>query len=97
MPAVWPAKDPNDVIDYGYNWAPLIEDVTDEILTLEATVLTGTVVVEQATIVPFVGGDQATVLWLSGGTGAEGSVRQRITTQKGRQIDQTFTFPIQDR
>lgn len=95
MPAIWPDKDPDDVLDYGLDVSALIGDDSDALASTQAVVVSGSVVVSQHSAVT---GKQVTVTWLSGGTAGEScSVRVRATTTFGRKIDQTVLIKIAER
>lgn len=94
MPIPWPTKDPNDVLDYGFDFSPLINDADDAIATTTAAVVSGTVVIDSHDPIP---GSQETVTWLSGGTVGTASIRLRATTTKGRTVDQTMSLTIAER
>jgi hypothetical protein len=89
----WPSKDPNDVIDYGFNWAT--RDLGDDVITnVTSEVVTGTVVVDQ----DLFDDGLVTVHWLSGGTEGETcEILLRINTLAARQLDQTVYIKIKKR
>jgi hypothetical protein len=104
MAKTWPAKDPQDVSDHGFDWSPLIgmgdgpED--DPIVTATAEVVTGDVVIDsmESGYVEGAPTGQATVTWLSGGTaGTRYEIRMHIVTAAGREFDQTMKSKIKDR
>ena len=94
MAKVWPDKDPNDVLDFGFDWGPLIDDTDDVVATSTAEVLTGGLVVDQHG--PVIG-TQKTTTWLSGGTVGPASIRLRAVTSEGRTIDQTMILTVAER
>lgn len=83
----WPAKDPDEVLDYSIDWSTRLGD--DTIATSAWTVPDG-----------LTGGDEtntttSTTVWLSGGEdGAWHRVENRITTAGGRTMDQSVTIRI---
>lgn len=90
----WPAKDPNEVLDYAFDWSPRNLD-GDTISSFVATVEEGTVVVDDSLFSP---DSLTTVTWLSGGTEGEAcKVLLRIMTAMGRTLDETITIKIKSR
>lgn len=92
----WPAKDPNEVLDYEHDWTARL-DAGDAIVgDPEALVETGDVVVDSTVLE---GNVQR--VWLSGGTlkesGDPEKLTLRITTQGGRVFDEGITVPIKER
>lgn len=95
----WPDKDPDEVLDYGFNWSPrgLRDDV---ILTVEAEVVEGSVGVDSTYVAPVEGAEaaQGTITWLSGGTAGETClIVLHVVTRDGRHLDQTIKIKIKDR
>lgn len=90
----WPAKDPNEILDYGFDWSPRgLEG--DTIVSFTATVQEGTVVVDDSSFSPT---SFTTVTWLSGGVDGETcKVLLRLTTVLGRTLDETMTIKIKSR
>lgn len=97
MAIAWPKKDPNDILDFGFNFAPLLDDATDVITSITATVEQGgpSLNVVSASVVLL--DPQKVVVWLSGGTVGSASVRLRAATALGRTVDQTMSLPIAER
>lgn len=92
----WPAKDPNEVLDYEHDWAARLDD-GDSIASLpEAIVETGDVVIDSTSL-------DGTVqrVWLSAGTvkpsGDPEKLTIRITTTGGRVLDEGILLPIKER
>lgn len=89
----WPAKDPDEVLDYEVDWAdpddPRLE-TGETILTSTFTVVEGSVVIDsQSTL-----GGLAKV-WLSGGVNGERCIiLNRVTTSAGRTWDQSMRLRI---
>jgi len=87
---VWPAKDPDEVLDYNIDWSDRL--VSDTIATSTWVVPTGITAESE---------DKAattTTLWLSSGTlGAKYDILNRIVTAEGRTMDQTVTLRIRPR
>lgn len=90
----WPPKDPNEVLDYGFDWS--LRDLEgDTILTFTSTVTEGTVVVGDSVFSP---DSLKTITWLSGGLDGETcKVELRITTALGRTLEQTVPIKIKSR
>ena len=90
----WPAKDPNEILDYGYDWSPRgLEG--DTIVSFTSTVESGTVVVDDSV---FEASNFTTITWLSGGTEGETcKVLLRLTTALGRVLDETLSIKIKSR
>lgn len=85
----WPSKDPEDVLDYEFDWTLRLE--TGETISASTfTVVTGTVVKGTTAI------DGAiTRVWLSGGTlGERCEITNHITTSQARQWDRTAALRI---
>ena len=88
----WPEHDPDEVLDYSVDWTGRIED--DPIATSDWTITpSGTLVKDSDTFA-----DAITTIWLSGGTaGASYILRNRITTEGNRTLDQSITIRVLDR
>lgn len=88
MPLNWPAKDPDEVLDYDVDWtAPLAGDT---IATSNFSVITGPITVNSQT-----NGSDYSRIWLAGGTPGTVVVLQcRITTIGGRTLEETVNLPI---
>jgi hypothetical protein len=85
----WPAKDPNEVLDYDVDWTDRLE-AGETITTSTFTVASGDVVVDDDS-------DAAGVctVWLSGGTvGTTCVILNRIETSEGRIYDQSVKLRI---
>lgn len=107
MAKSWPPKDPNEVLEYGFNWSPRGLG-TDTITAATGTVVVGGAdadtpagLVADSTDVGIVEGaatGQGTVTWLSGGVaGTTCEILLRVQTEAGRTLDQTMTIKIKDR
>ncbi len=82
-------KDPDDTDDFTLDWRNRL-DTGETILTATGTVVSGGVAVSSVTI-----STTKTIARLTGGTEGElGSVRVRITTSTGRQLDETMRFRV---
>lgn len=92
----WPAKDPNERLDYEHDWAARL-DAGDTINGLPiALVDEGDVEIESVSI-------DGTVqkVWLEGGTVKESGELEKLTirinTTAGRIFDEGITVPIRER
>lgn len=91
MALKWPAKDPDELLDYKVDWAKRLG--TDSIASsswpnppANISILTDS---HQA---------KATVIWISGGTaGQTYTFTNRITTTSGRIMDQSIDLPVKAR
>lgn len=94
---IWPSKDPDDLLDYGLNFADLIGEAApgDSILTCKYEITEGDAVVTKYGFVP---GSWVFVVWLAGGTdGVSTKLLLRIATAKGRRVDQSVTLKLASR
>jgi hypothetical protein len=84
-------KDPNDVLDYRWNWVNWLIDGD--------TIATSTMIPEPGIVVDSDDHDDTSAwVWLSGGTtGQTVRVTNRVTTAQGRTIDRTAAFHIRER
>lgn len=90
----WPNKDPDEVLDYGFDWTPRGIG-TDTIADTTAVVEVGSVVVDSHTIDS---DGKNTTTWLSGGTeGEKCSIVLRAMTAEGRHMDETLVIKIKTR
>ena len=84
----WPAKDPNEILDYSINWVqPLATD----------TILTSTWTISDPSLVQTTATNTSTLvtIWLSGGTlNQTYAVKNTIVTAGGRTFDQTVNIKI---
>ncbi|MBN8871904.1 MAG: hypothetical protein J0H67_03630 [Rhodospirillales bacterium] len=90
----WPAKDPNDVLDYQVEYAPaVIGNDADGIATLDVTVspnAPGDLLVTRTTV----DGTRA-VLWMSAGqSGVVYVVTLAMTTMNGRVVQRSVLLPV---
>jgi hypothetical protein len=90
-PLAWPAKDPDEQLDYGIDWSGRLSE-TDLIATSEwldrglLTIISQWLRNEPA---------KATYVWISGGKpDTTYFVTNRITTTEGRVMDQTVTITV---
>lgn len=90
MSATWPAKDPDEVLDFSWD-VPL--DAGDTISgTPTRTVITGTVSVEEPTF----SGARITVYISGGASGETAVIELTCQTSGGRTFQETFVLPIKD-
>lgn len=87
----WPvAKDPNEVLDYQFDWGSFRLEPGETIVTSTFPEITGTIVLGDTSID---GG--FTTFWVSGGTAGETcDITNRVTTSEGRTYDQTGRLRI---
>lgn len=87
----WPPKDPQDVLDYEFDWTDRLE-VGETLETSVFTVVQGTVVIDSSAIN---GGGTLTTVWLSGGgLGERCKVTNHVVTSEGREWDVTALLRI---
>ncbi len=88
----WPqAKDPDDIADYQMDWSNRLEE-GETLETSTFTVVQGSVEIDSQ---DFNGG--LTTVWLSGGTAGEVClIRNRVTTDQGRQWDNTGRLRVRE-
>lgn len=86
----WPPKDPDERLDYTYDWSPDLkpgETIASAVLT--PTELAGLTVVNEQV------GASAYTVWFSGGNdGEEGLFTLRITTSENRIFEDDIALPI---
>lgn len=88
----WPAKDPNEVLDYQIDWTARL--VTGETITTSTvTVVDGTVVVDSSSQSAGI-----VTVWLSGGAEGEAcTLLNRVTTSAGRTYDQSVRIKVKSK
>lgn len=92
----WPAKDPDEILDYQVKWTDRLE--TGETITSSSWELDDGDVVLGATDVVTVDGDTFTTVWISGGTlGTMSEITNHIVTSAGRHYDKTARLRIRSR
>lgn len=84
-------KDPNDVLDYQWDWSAWLAD--------GETIQTSTVLVPDGITNDSDSNTDTTVtVWLSGGTaGLNYRVVSRITTNQGRTVDRSMLIAVHER
>lgn len=91
MALSWPAKDPDEILDYSLDWGSRLDD-GDQIETSTWTVPTGLTKGDTSFTA------STTTVWLSGGTaGKRYNALNRVTTTGGRTKDQTVGIYIRNR
>jgi hypothetical protein len=89
---IWPSKDPDEHLDYGFDWSPRALD--GPILTTTCDVISGSVVCPAHGLAPDL---SSTTTWLSGGMAGERcQLLLRITTAT-QTLDQTVYIDIKNR
>ena len=90
MALKWPAKDPNERLDYQLDWSARLDG--DTIATSTWTVPPGiTAVIDTSTTT-------TTTRWLEGGTEGETyTLINRVTTAAGRIMEQSVSIRIKER
>lgn len=96
--ASWPAKDPDDVLDYSLSWAKQMAKDSDTIASYAPFVASGNIeIVDDLGKTPD-HDDTNTIVWLRGGEAGETcEVVNRIVTTAGRQYDHTRTVKIKEK
>ncbi len=88
----WPPKDPDEVLDYQFDWTDRL--VTDETITNSEFIL----IEGSITLGSQDEADGVTTVWISGGdTGEICMVNNHIITSDGREYDETVRLRIKDR
>ena len=87
-PLFWPAKDPDDVLDFVIDWSQWLGDDT----IAASTWIMPSGITENSSQFS----NTTATIWVAGGTdGTLYSITNRITTASGRQRDQSVTLPVQ--
>lgn len=88
--STWPSKDPQEVLDYQFNWTARL--VTGEtIVASVCTVVAGTVVKDSEGFSP----EGIVTVWLSGGTlNEQCQITNHVTTSFGREYEETGKLRI---
>lgn len=87
MALEWPAKDPDEVLDYQLDWSARLGDDTITTSTWTATV--------GMTLGTTTNTTKATTVWLSGGTlNANYDITNQIVTAGGRTMEQTVKLKV---
>lgn len=108
MALSWPAKDPDEVLDYDIDWTSRLysADELDRVSAGETVVPADTIVTSTFTLPSDIAlvkdsesnGTTATKIWLSGGTeGQTYLIVNEIVTAGGRTMDQTVKLKIKSK
>lgn len=101
MKKVYPPKDPQETLPYGFNWSP--RDIgSQRIVTINATVVSGTITIPTSQVgeVPGAQSGQGTVHVISGGADGEmAEIRLTATTDAvpANIMEQTVYLPIRQK
>lgn len=88
--SLWPNKDPDEVLDYSFDWGEFLNG--DTISASDWDVEDGLTVGSDSF------SDTVTTVWLSGGqAGRSYTARNRIVTAQGRTADFTQSLYVQSR
>jgi hypothetical protein len=87
MSISWPDIDPQDVLDYVFDWTKMINDPADGLSSTTAVVSSGTVTIDSHAVIA---GTQKTVTWLSDAQVGDINIVLHVVTNMGREIDQTM-------
>lgn len=99
MNKVYPAKDPDETLKYGFNWSPR-NIGTERIILVSTTVEAGTVVVMSSAVedVPNARDGQGTTHIISGGANGETArIKLHAETNGGSILEQTVYLPIRQK
>lgn len=89
MALIWPAKDPNEVLDYRVDWTDRLAGDTIATSTFALVTAAGLTKDSESNSAT------AATVWLSGGTaGATAFLRNAITTAGGRTLEEEIALPI---
>ena len=84
----WPAKDPDEVLDYKLDWSARL--ASGDTIASSAWVVPNGIAQDSAT-----SDDTTATIWLSGGeAGRSYAIQCRVTTAQGRTHDQTVRLPV---
>jgi hypothetical protein len=87
-----PPKDPDETLDYGWDWGEEYLPQGDEVTASSWDVPAGLTKESDSFTA------ETTTVWLSGGTeGEEYTVTNSVTTKHGRQADRSFTVKIRSK
>lgn len=99
MRKVYPHKDPDEVLKYGFNWSPR-NIGTERITIFNATVQTGSITIQQTAVaeVPNARDGQGTTFTVSGGADGEMcEILLQATTDAGSILQATVYLPIRQK
>lgn len=88
----WPSKDPDEVLDYQFDWTSRL--VTNETITTSTfLVADGSVTLTNPTVA-----GALTTIWISGGVAGEANtVTNRIVTNQGRTYDESAKLRVRSK
>jgi hypothetical protein len=87
-------KDPNEVLDYKFDWATNVLAVGETISTSTVTASAGITKASDS----ITDTNTTVTVWLSGGTAGQSyTVASRITTSSARTYERTMTVRVQER
>lgn len=90
---VWPNLDPNEVLEFGFDWVDRLDD-GDSIASSTWELTSGDVTLDAESKPPTLGGTIVKV-WLTGGTlGTTSIVTNHIVTSAGRKRDRSAKLKI---
>lgn len=90
---MWPAKDPDEVLDYVVNWEDRL--VTDETISTSLFFIDS---YSGVSVQITTNNRKTATVWLTGGSpGKTAEILNRITTSSGRTMDETVLLPIRIR
>lgn len=93
----WPAKDPDDILDYPLSWAKQMALDTDTIASYAPFIESGSILIDTAAGHASSFTADKTLVWLKGGTPGEVCiVVNRIVTAAGRQYDHSRKIKIKE-
>ena len=88
MSLTWPAKDPDEVLDYQVDWSARLasgDSVQSSTWTLDSGLSQNSASIASP----------KTTIWLSGGTaGKTATIVNRVVTTQGRTMEETIALPI---
>ena len=91
----WPAKDPDEVLDYSIDWGTNRLQTGETIDTSDWSVIAGSVVIAGSPAPSINGG--TTTVWLTGGTDGDAcELNNKITTSVGRTYEQLVRLRIRE-
>ena len=85
----WPTKDPDEILDYQFNWTDRMA-ASETITTSNMTRVSGTVTLASNSIATPI-----TTVWLSGGAAGEVAIiTNRIVTNQGRTYEESAKLRV---
>lgn len=83
----WPAKQPDEELDYKIDWRRALG--TDNITASAWELVSGTVTISSSSF-----NSKTTLVWLSGGEPGTSRLKNTITTENGRTFVATVNLPV---